>query len=81
MAKYGLIGHNIGYSFSKTFFNFKFEKENIDFFSSEFFQLSLMSKETFLNFAKKIENISFWDMTFNGTELKLELKLDQTKGI
>ena len=28
MAKYGLIGHNIGYSFSKTFFNFKFEKEN-----------------------------------------------------
>lgn len=27
MAKYGLIGHNIGYSFSKTFFNFKFEKE------------------------------------------------------
>ena len=28
MAKYGLIGHNIGYSFSKTFFNFKFEQEN-----------------------------------------------------
>ena len=28
MAKYGLIGYNIGYSFSKTFFNFKFEKEN-----------------------------------------------------
>ena len=27
MAKYGLIGHNIGYSFSKTFFNYKFEKE------------------------------------------------------
>lgn len=28
MAKYGLIGHNIEYSFSKTFFNFKFEQEN-----------------------------------------------------
>jgi shikimate dehydrogenase len=28
MAKYGLIGHNISYSFSKTFFNFKFEQEN-----------------------------------------------------
>lgn len=30
MAKYGLIGKNIGYSFSKTFFNFKFEQENSD---------------------------------------------------
>ncbi len=30
MAKYGLIGKNIGYSFSKTFFNFKFEQENRD---------------------------------------------------
>ena len=28
MAKYGLIGHNIGYSFSKIFFNFKFDQEN-----------------------------------------------------
>lgn len=28
MAKYGLIGKNIGYSFSKTFFNFKFKQEN-----------------------------------------------------
>jgi len=28
MAKYGLIGYNIGYSFSKTFFKFKFQKEN-----------------------------------------------------
>lgn len=28
MAKYGLIGKNIGYSFSKTFFNAKFEQEN-----------------------------------------------------
>lgn len=27
MAKYGLIGKNIGYSFSKTFFSMKFEKE------------------------------------------------------
>jgi len=28
MAKYGLIGTNIGYSFSKTFFTAKFEQEN-----------------------------------------------------
>ncbi len=28
MAKYGLIGKNIGYSFSKTFFTIKFENEN-----------------------------------------------------
>ena len=27
MAKYGLIGNNIEYSFSKTFFNSKFKKE------------------------------------------------------
>ena len=27
MAKYGLIGKNIGYSFSKNFFTSKFEKE------------------------------------------------------
>jgi len=30
MAKYGLIGNNIGYSFSKTFFTIKFEQENRD---------------------------------------------------
>ncbi|MFT5104058.1 MAG: shikimate dehydrogenase [Candidatus Latescibacterota bacterium] len=30
MAKYGLIGTNISYSFSKTFFTLKFEKENRD---------------------------------------------------
>ena len=29
MAKFGLIGRNIGYSFSKTFFSIKFEKENL----------------------------------------------------
>ena len=28
MAKYGLIGNNIGYSFSKMFFTIKFEQEN-----------------------------------------------------
>ncbi|MDC8000047.1 shikimate dehydrogenase [Aequorivita todarodis] len=30
MSKFGLIGKNIGYSFSKTFFSEKFEKENLD---------------------------------------------------
>lgn len=29
MAKYGLLGKNIHYSFSQTFFNIKFEKENL----------------------------------------------------
>ena len=28
MAKYGLIGKSLGHSFSKTFFTYKFEKEN-----------------------------------------------------
>ena len=28
MAKYGLIGKNIGYSFSKAFFTTKFSQEN-----------------------------------------------------
>lgn len=28
MAKFGLIGKNLGHSFSKTFFTYKFEKEN-----------------------------------------------------
>jgi shikimate dehydrogenase len=43
MAKYGLIGHNIGYSFSKTFFNFKFEKENRND-SYENFDIPVLSK-------------------------------------
>lgn len=30
MAKFGLIGKNIGYSFSKTFFSIKFEREKRD---------------------------------------------------
>jgi len=30
MAKYGLVGKNIAYSFSKTFFSIKFEKEKRD---------------------------------------------------
>lgn len=29
MAKFGLLGKNIGYSFSKTFFSLKFEKESL----------------------------------------------------
>ena len=43
MAKYGLIGYNIGYSFSKTFFNFKFEKENRND-SYENFDIPVLSK-------------------------------------
>jgi shikimate dehydrogenase len=43
MAKYGLIGNNIGYSFSKTFFNFKFEKENRND-SYENFDIPVLSK-------------------------------------
>jgi len=38
-----LIGHNIGYSFSKTFFNFKFEKENRND-SYENFDIPVLSK-------------------------------------
>jgi shikimate dehydrogenase len=45
MAKYGLIGKNIGYSFSKAFFTIKFEQEK--------------RKDTYSNFdISEIENIS-----------------------
>lgn len=47
---------------------------NINFFDSEYFQLSLMSKETFLSFAKKVSNMNYWDMTFDGSALKFNLK-------
>ena len=30
MQKYGLIGYPLGHSFSKNYFNQKFESENID---------------------------------------------------
>lgn len=53
--------------------------DNINFFDSEFFQFSFMSKETFLSFAKKIGNMTFWDMTFDGTTLKFTLKLTPNK--
>jgi hypothetical protein len=48
--------------------------DNFNFLESEYFQLSLMSKETFLSFAKKVGNMSFWNMTFDGNELKFTLK-------
>lgn len=48
--------------------------DNFNFLDSEYFQLSLMSRDTFLSFAKKVGNMSFWDMTFDGTVLKLTLK-------
>jgi shikimate dehydrogenase len=40
IAKYGLIGKNIGYSFSKKYFTDKFQKENRSNFSYENFDLS-----------------------------------------
>jgi shikimate dehydrogenase len=50
MAKYGLIGNNISYSFSKTFFSIKFEKEkrndtyhNFDIDSIEMFDSIISS--------------------------------------
>lgn len=49
--------------------------DNFNFLDSEYFQLSLMSRDTFLSFAKKVGNMSFWDLTFDGTALKFTLKL------
>ena len=51
MAKYGLIGKNIGYSFSKTFFTIKFEQEKrkdtyCNFDISDINQLSEIIKKT-----------------------------------
>ena len=55
MAKYGLIGKNIGYSFSKTFFTIKFEQEK--------------RKDTYCNFdISEIDKIS--DIITKNPEIK-----------
>jgi shikimate dehydrogenase len=44
IEKYGLLGKNIGYSFSKKYFNTKFEEEKSPNFSYENFDISDVSK-------------------------------------
>lgn len=52
MANYGLIGKNIDYSFSRSFFKKKFEKENLDHIYQNF------DIESIKNFRNIIENTS-----------------------
>ena len=51
MRKFGLIGKNISYSFSKTYFANKFEKERINDVSYENFDLQTIEdlKSVFKN--------------------------------
>lgn len=60
MAKYGLIGNNIGYSFSKTFFTIKFEQENsLDSYSN----FDIPSVDQLLDIIKQEENLKGLNVT------------------
>jgi len=60
MAKYGLIGNNIGYSFSKTFFTIKFERENSQDSYSNF---DIPSVEQLLDVLKENKDIKGLNVT------------------
>ena len=48
-TKYGLIGKNINYSFSKKFFNDKFKNENIKGYSYENYDFKFYKGISFYN--------------------------------
>ena len=54
MSDFGLIGKNISYSFSKTHFNAKFEKEQLSYFYETF---DIDSLEQFPNILKNNKNL------------------------
>ena len=53
--KFGLIGKNIDYSFSKKYFSEKFKKENLDYTYSKF-DIVNISFDTYIEFIKPLEN-------------------------
>ena len=54
MQKYGLIGYPLGHSFSRNYFNQKFESENID---AQYLNFEIPSIKDFKEVLK--ENISY----------------------
>ncbi len=61
MRRFGLIGKNISYSFSKTYFSKKFKAENIQDCSYDNFDLSDISE--FISVIKNTKNISGLNVT------------------
>jgi shikimate dehydrogenase len=60
MPEFGLIGKNISYSFSKTHFNAKFEKEQLPYFYETF---DIDSLEQFPNILKNNKNLKGLNVT------------------
>ncbi len=60
MAKFGLLGKNIGYSFSKTFFSVKFENENL---SHTYHNFDMSSIENFGEFVAQNPDLKGMNVT------------------
>ena len=60
MARFGLIGKNIGYSFSKKYFSEKFEKENLPHTYENF---DIPSIESFKNIIAETQNLKGFNVT------------------
>jgi shikimate dehydrogenase len=60
MFKFGLLGKNIGYSFSKTFFTEKFKNENLPYFYENF---DISSIELFPNLISETSNLKGLNVT------------------
>lgn len=60
MSKFGLLGRNIGYSFSKTFFSIKFENESLP---HEYHNFDLPNLENFEAFLAKNPDIQGMNVT------------------
>ncbi|HBY66293.1 MAG TPA: shikimate dehydrogenase, partial [Flavobacteriaceae bacterium] len=60
MAKYGLIGKDISYSFSKTFFSVKFEQENRQ---DTYHNFDIESIDEFSKIVSKTDNLRGLNVT------------------
>jgi shikimate dehydrogenase len=60
MKNFGLIGKNISYSFSKSYFNEKFEKENIE---AEYHNFDLKNLKQFRDVIKETPNLNGLNVT------------------
>ena len=80
MAKYGLIGNNIGYSFSKTFFTIKFEQENSP---DTYHNYDIPNVNQLLDILKKEEDLKGLNVTIPYKESVIPLldKIDKEAGL